>query len=91
LMGKEALDLGVVGALRILRRLKPEYLNLPILMFEVLGRRRARALVAACRVLGFSLAFWTVNTEEELALVRRFSRIIITDDVPSMGRSLAGP
>jgi len=91
LLGKEALDLGFVGALRILRRLKPEYLNLPILMFEVLGRRRARALVAACRAMGFSLAFWTVNTKEELELVRRFSRIVITDEVPSMGRSLAGP
>ena len=91
LIGEEARDLGVIGALQVLRRLRPEYLNLPILMFEVLGRRRARALIAACRLMGFSLAFWTVNTEEELALVRRFSRIIITDNVPSMGRSLAGP
>ena len=91
LMGKEALDLGITAGFRLLRRLRPEYLNLPILMFEVLGRRRARALIAAFRLMGFSLAFWTVNTEEELGLVRRFSRIIITDDVASIRGALGSP
>ncbi|HUI72448.1 MAG TPA: glycerophosphodiester phosphodiesterase [Spirochaetia bacterium] len=80
LIGEEAADLGMVGMAREIIRLKPDYLNLPILMFEILGRRRGYLLAAFFKILGFSLAFWTVK-KEEVRLVLRLARIIITDDV----------
>ena len=86
LLGKEAVEMGALGVARILLRLRPDYLNLPILMFETLGRRRARALAALFRCLGFSLAFWTVNTAREMALARGLARILITDEVANAAR-----
>ena len=81
LLGNEAIKLGWLGMAREILRLRPDYLNLPILMFEVLGRRGARFLTLVFRVLGFSLAFWTVNKKEDVHLVRAMARIIITDEV----------
>ncbi len=86
LLGEEARDMGVFRLMRLLLRLRTKYLNLPILMFEVLGQRRARALAVAFRIAGFSLAFWTVNTREERELVRGLARIIITDDAAALAR-----
>ena len=86
LLGEGAREMGALGVARILLRLRPEYLNLPILMFEMLGRRRARALAMLFRILGFSLAFWTVNTAREMAQARGLARILITDEVASAAR-----
>jgi glycerophosphoryl diester phosphodiesterase len=88
LIGEEAARLGLAGMAGQLWRLKPDYLNLPILMFEVLGRRRGLALVRALRALGFSLAFWTVNREEEVRLVGSLAEILITDEVETVRRLL---
>lgn len=84
LIGEEAAKMGMAGMAREIWRLKPDYLNLPILMFEMLGRRRALLLTRAMRALGFSLAFWTVNSLEEAAMVAKLARIIITDEVESI-------
>ena len=83
LIGEEAAALGLAGMVRQISRLKPDYLNLPILMFEVLGKRRGLLLARTFRALGFSLAFWTVNRIEEVLLVRKLAQIIITDQVQS--------
>lgn len=88
LVGEEASKLGLLGITREISRLKPDYLNLPILMFEILGRRRASALARLLRALGFSLAFWTVTRKEEVHLVRKLARIIITDDVEGVRAAL---
>lgn len=80
LIGEEAAKLGTVGMAREIARLKPDYLNLPILMFEILGKPRGFLLAILLKVLGFSLAFWTVK-KGEARLVRKLARIIITDDV----------
>jgi len=81
LIGEEAAKLGMIGMAREILHLKPDYLNMPILMFEMLGKRRGFLLAVLLRILGFSLAFWTVNTREEVRLVRSLARIIITDHV----------
>lgn len=81
LIGEAAAKVGTAGMAWEIWRLKPDYLNLPILMFEMLGRRRALLLARVMRALGFSLAFWTVNGRAEAAMVQKLARIIITDDV----------
>ena len=84
LIGEEAAKMGMAGMAREIWRLRPDYLNLPILMFEMLGRRRALLLTRAMRALGFSLAFWTVNSQAEAAMVTKLARVIITDEVESI-------
>ena len=76
--------MGMAGMAREIWRLRPDYLNLPILMFEMLGRRRALLLTRVMRALGFSLAFWTVNSQAEAAMVTKLARVIITDEVESI-------
>jgi hypothetical protein len=81
LVGEEAARLGWAGLAREILRLRPDYLNLPIVMFEILGKRRAHLLALLFRAFGFSLAFWTVNRREEVQLVRKLTGIFITDEV----------
>ncbi|HTP59189.1 MAG TPA: SRPBCC domain-containing protein [Spirochaetia bacterium] len=89
LVGEEAARLGIAGMARQLWRLKPDYLNLPILMFEVLGKRRGLLLVRILRILGFSLAFWTVNRDKEVLLVADKAEILITDSPETVKKALA--
>ena len=88
LVGNEAAQQGWAWMVRELLRLRPDYLNLPILMFEILGSRRAHLLALLFRALGFSLAFWTVNRRDEVDRVRKLTRIIITDEVLTVRRAL---
>lgn len=88
LVGEDAARMGWAWLAREILCLRPDYLNLPILMFEILGRRRARLLALLFRALGFSLAFWTVNRREEVDRVRKLTRIIITDEVLAVRRAL---
>ncbi len=89
LIGEEAAKHGMAWMARQVSLLKPDYLNLPILMFEVLGKRRGLLLALLMRALGFSLAFWTVNGEEEVRLVKKLARIIITDEVQTVRGALS--
>lgn len=88
LLGQEAAGLGMAGMARMISGLRPDYVNLPIQMFEVLGKLRALGMTRLLRAFGFSLAFWTVNSREEVGLVRRFARIIITDNVERIRAAL---
>ncbi len=88
LVGEETVALGVRAFLRALFRLRPQYLNLPIQLVEKLGPVRAGFLMALIRLLGFSLLFWTVNTEEQAARVVKAARMIVTDQVDTLVRFL---
>ncbi len=88
LIGEEAARLGWAGIAGEILRLRPDYINLPILMFEVLGARRARLVAALLRGFGFSLAFWTVNRRDEVRRVRGLARIIITDEILAVKSAL---
>jgi glycerophosphoryl diester phosphodiesterase len=81
LVGDEALSDGAGSFARTLLRLKPQYMNLPVQMFDRLGARKAISLLRLFRLCGCSLLFWTVNSSAEADLVWRFARIIVTDDV----------
>ena len=88
LIGEETAALGVRAFLSALFRLRPQYLNLPVQLVEKLGAARASVLLALIRFMGFSLLFWTVNTDEQAARVVKAARIIVTDHVDSMVRFL---
>lgn len=88
LIGEESADRGLGAILRALFRLRPQYLNLPVQLVERLGAARAFVLLALVRLMGFSLLFWTVNTDAQAARVIKMARIIVTDQVDSLVRFL---
>ena len=81
LVGEEAAARGFFGLARTLLRIKPQFVNLPVDMLRALGRNRALLFCRLLRALGFSLLFWTVNTTEETAVVARYARMIVSDEV----------
>jgi glycerophosphoryl diester phosphodiesterase len=89
LVGEEAAARGLVGFVRVLFRLRPQFLNLPVDTLGLLGRRRAELLFRLLRAFGFSLLFWTVNAPADLAAVARHARIIVTDEVELMVKAFS--
>ncbi len=86
LLGEETFDRGAGAVVCALLRLRPQYLNLPIQLVERLGAGRASLLLGLLRVMGFSLLFWTVNTDEQAARVVHAARMIVTDQVDRLVR-----
>ncbi|HET6487116.1 MAG TPA: glycerophosphodiester phosphodiesterase family protein [Spirochaetia bacterium] len=87
LVGDRMMESGPQGLLSVLGGLRPQYVNLPVETFSVLGRRRARFLVGSLRMMGCRVLWWTVNEPAELALVARGARIIVTDCVEEILRA----
>jgi glycerophosphoryl diester phosphodiesterase len=81
LVGEEAAAKGLEGFAKVLLRLRPQFINLPVDVLPLLGRRKAMFLFRILRVFGFSLLFWTVNSKAEAAELARHARIIVTDEV----------
>jgi glycerophosphoryl diester phosphodiesterase len=81
LLGTEAARMGFFRLVGLIRRIGPAWLNPAVQAFEVLGKLPARLLLRFARLAGLRLAFWTVNTEEQLASVRGLADIVISDDV----------
>jgi glycerophosphoryl diester phosphodiesterase len=81
LVGDETMAAGAGSLARTLLRLRPQYMNLPVQMFDRLGARKAVSLLRLFRLCGCSLLFWTVNSSAEVARVWRFARIVVTDEV----------
>jgi glycerophosphoryl diester phosphodiesterase len=81
LLGTEAARMGILRLARLIRRVGPAWLNPAVQAFEVLGRFPARALLGIARLAGLRLAFWTVNTDAQLASVKGLADIVISDDV----------
>jgi glycerophosphoryl diester phosphodiesterase len=81
LLGSEAMRLGFPRVLGMVRRTRPTFINPAVQAFSVLGRLPARALARWVRLAGMRLAFWTVNTDEQLRSVAGLADIVICDDV----------
>ena len=81
LLGSEAMRMGIPRLLRLVRRIDPTWINPPVQGFAVLGRFLAGLLARWARLSGRRLAFWTVNTDEQLRDVSRLADIVISDDV----------
>ena len=88
LVGEEVAQNGMLSFAATLVRLRPRYVNLPIDIVPMLGAARARRLVRALRWLGFSILFWTVNTEEGAAFAAPLAELIVTDDVERIRQAL---
>ncbi len=81
LLGGEAMRMGIPRVLGLVRRVGPAWINPPVQAFAVLGRFVARLLARWARLSGLRLAFWTVNTDEQLRAISGFADIVISDDV----------
>jgi glycerophosphoryl diester phosphodiesterase len=81
LLGSEAMRMGIRRLAGQIRRVGPAWLNPPVQAFEALGRRRARLLARIARLAGLRLAFWTVNTPQQLESVAGIADIVIADEV----------
>ena len=81
LLGAEAMRMGIARLAALVRRTGPAWLNPPVQAFEALGRFPARLLLSIARGAGLRIAFWTVNTDAQLASVKGFADIVICDDV----------
>src|SRR5208283_2661273 len=88
LLGEESAARGTKALLRALFQLRPQYLNLPVQLVEKLGPALASVVLAFLRLMGFSLLFWTVNTDTQAARVVNWARMIVTDHVDSLVRFL---
>jgi glycerophosphoryl diester phosphodiesterase len=88
LVGEEAAGMGILGFAGSLLRLRPQYVNLPVDMIGILGRNRARLLFRILHRFGFSLLFWTVNSEADAAFLAPHARIIVTDEVELLVRAI---
>ena len=81
LVGEKAAEQGYGAFVKVLLRLRPRYLNLPVDITAKLGARRSGLLFRLLQALGFSLLFWTVNEPDMAAAVAPYARIIVTDEV----------
>ena len=75
----------------VLRRLRPQFVNLPIDMVRALGTGRSRWIARILRALGFSLLYWTTNETEQIRFAARYADIIVTDDVGQALQVLGSP
>ncbi len=84
LVGQTLADRGAAAIVGTLLRLRPQYVNLPMQTFRVLGPAKVRLFLRILRALGSRLLFWTVNSKEEALAVADRCRIIVTDEVELM-------
>lgn len=81
LLEEAHLKLGFTGIMKRVIKYRPAYMNLPIKMFEKIGKFPVRILLSIFRLMGCGIAFWTVNSREEFEYAYAFGDIIMTDEV----------
>ena len=81
LVGENTAALGLSALVGALVRLRPQFVNLPVDAFRVLGRKRAQLLCRILKTFGFSLLFWTVNSTEDVSLLAPYAKILVSDEV----------
>jgi glycerophosphoryl diester phosphodiesterase len=89
LVGKRMLTLGAAALAAAVVAVRPQYLNLPVEIFSVLGPKHSTRLLRFLGMFGVRFLFWTVNTAEAARLVIDQADIIVTDEVEGM-RFLSG-
>lgn len=91
LLGEEAKGLGAGRLARTLLALRPHYLNLPVQVFGMYGRHKTAFMIRVLKALGFSILFWTVDTEADAEAVRGFASVIVTNEVELLLRARPAP
>lgn len=89
LMSEKYRGFGILKYPGIVFSLKPAYLNLSVLMFQVAGTLLSRLFITFFKVFGFQYMFWTVNSEDEFNRICNHADYIITNEVELM-QKLAG-
>lgn len=84
LIGTKHIKKGVLYIIKMILTLKPDYINLPIRLFRVVGHPMAVFIIRFFRLFGKKIMFWTINTEEQYLLIRKYSDFIITNDVENL-------
>ncbi len=80
LIEKKYKESGSMKLLKIFLKLKPDFINLPIIMFKELGIFTSYMLIFLLKIFRRKLLFWVVNNEKDLKRIIKFSEIIITDN-----------
>ena len=81
LLGKKHLGVGIINIARGIIKIKPEYLNLPVNIFDHIKKNAVYFMIRLLKLFNRKIAFWTVNTDKQFDLIAGVSDIIITDDV----------
>lgn len=80
LIEKKYMELGPVKLFKVLFKLRPDFINLPVLMFKELGAFTSYSLIFLLKIFKKKILFWVVNNEKDLKKVINFTEIIITDN-----------
>jgi glycerophosphoryl diester phosphodiesterase len=81
LLGKKHLGVGIINIARGIIKIKPEYLNLPVDIFDHIKKDVVYFMLRLLKLFNRKIVFWTINTDKQFDLIAGVSDIIITDDV----------
>jgi glycerophosphoryl diester phosphodiesterase len=81
LLGEKHAGIGITNIIKGIIRIKPEYLNLPVDIFDLANKYIIYFILGSLRIFNMKIAFWTVNTDRQFDLIAGVSDIIITDNV----------
>jgi glycerophosphoryl diester phosphodiesterase len=81
LLGEKHIRVGIKTIIRRIIKIKPDYLNLPVDIFNRSNPYLIYSMIRLSKVFGRKIAFWTVNTDGQFQWIKGISDIIITDEV----------
>jgi glycerophosphoryl diester phosphodiesterase len=84
LIGRKNFEKGVLRTLFDIRKYKPDFLNIPVQMFNHLPLFVSKMIVFILRVFKTDVILWTLNTEEEYKLLSPCASGIITDNIDEL-------
>jgi glycerophosphoryl diester phosphodiesterase len=89
LLGEKHKGIGIINIIRRIKEINPEYLNLPVDMFDLINKYLVYFITWLLKAFKKKIVFWTVNTDRQFRLISRVSDVIITDDVPYILKSIS--
>ena len=81
LLGEKHLGVGIINIIRRIIKIKPEYLNLPVDIFDHKNKYLVYFMIWLLKAFKKKIVFWTVNTDRQFDLIAGVADVIITDDV----------
>lgn len=81
LLGEKHLGVGIINIIRRIIKIKPEYLNLPVDIFDHKNKYLVYFMIWLLKAFKKKIVFWTVNTDRQFDLIAGVANVIITDDV----------
>lgn len=81
LIGDDKVDYRISTILKVFFKLRPDYMNLPVSMFEKKNFLFCMFFIYFFKLSGSQLIFWTVNTEREFNFIHKHASFIITNEI----------